>query len=283
VVSPEISHHKPGKRGKIEKFSQSSRRNLAWKYSQGPWLGMLTLTYPTDPTKEDAKRHLHAWLQVLARRGLRYLWVLEFQRRGTPHFHVWIDADVADKIRCDRLRRSFNWRTLMVAWLRIIGEAKNDKARKVALHPFSWCPWEIRVGNNYAAKYADKICQKQLPERYDGFGRWWATTRNVVQTRSVKIEERAETVQFRRNVIRYMERRFPSTKRAFRTPDRGFRLALDPAGMLDVERLAILSFGLDLWDQTQWKIHVPDRNSYSLRCALSQGRHLGGGRPGVEG
>ncbi|HWL02621.1 MAG TPA: hypothetical protein VNQ52_09645 [Microbacteriaceae bacterium] len=59
---------------------------------------MLTLTYPADwqtvaPSGEEAKKHLSQFVKRYERKWgcrLRSLWKMEFQRRGAPHFHLFL-------------------------------------------------------------------------------------------------------------------------------------------------------------------------------------------------
>jgi hypothetical protein len=54
----------------------------------------LTLTFAENMTDvQTATRQLHRFLVSLRRKykGFRYLWVIEFQKRGAVHFHVLMD------------------------------------------------------------------------------------------------------------------------------------------------------------------------------------------------
>jgi len=273
-----------GTRPPVAEFTASSRRRLAWRYSQGPWVGMLTLTYHCAgteiPSRSDSKRHLDTFLKWLRRRGLRYLWILEFQRRGVPHYHVWVSKDVTDKICHDRLTRGFDWRSCMRHWLRVIGSLDDQSAFRVAMHPASYQPWDVRVGNNYATKYADKICQKGLPESVDGYGRWWGTDRQAESDLTAHWNETTETVRARRQCIRYFERTMPSLRRAHYRPQFGFKRALTDQRLYDIERILMFYLGDNLWSGSSG-LDIPDQLSYGARCAMSQARYLGGSCPGA--
>jgi len=175
-------------RGEVRQFSDSSRRRLSWIYAQGPWCSMLTLTYHGDfPAPVEGKRQLGRWLEGLTRRGIRYLWVLEWQRRGVPHYHVWLDRTFADCPLSDDKNRQNSWRPLMESWLRLSGQSEDRAAAAFGLHQKSYVDWEIRVGNNYAAKYAQKQQQKGLPPGVETYGRWWGCSRGVNLPESVRI------------------------------------------------------------------------------------------------
>ena len=59
---------------------------------------MVTLTYPGDwesvaPDGASVKRHMVVWRKRFQREWgepARYIWKLEFQRRGAPHIHLWM-------------------------------------------------------------------------------------------------------------------------------------------------------------------------------------------------
>jgi len=59
---------------------------------------MVTLTYPGDwecvaPDGASVKRHMRLWRKRFHREygePARYIWKLEFQRRGAPHIHLWM-------------------------------------------------------------------------------------------------------------------------------------------------------------------------------------------------
>lgn len=59
---------------------------------------MVTLTYPGDwevvaPDGASVKRHMVLWRKRFQREygeAARYIWKLEFQRRGAPHIHLWM-------------------------------------------------------------------------------------------------------------------------------------------------------------------------------------------------
>ncbi|SHU30355.1 Uncharacterised protein [Mycobacteroides abscessus subsp. bolletii] len=59
---------------------------------------MVTFTYPGDwetvaPDGASVKRHMVLWRKRFTREygeSTRYIWKLEFQRRGAPHIHLWM-------------------------------------------------------------------------------------------------------------------------------------------------------------------------------------------------
>ena len=87
-----------GKRSKISGFSVASRRRLMRTIGairrDADLPCFVTLTYPGEfPTVERAKRDLKVFLQRLARRWpgqAGYIWKLEPQQRGAPHYHLLV-------------------------------------------------------------------------------------------------------------------------------------------------------------------------------------------------
>lgn len=206
-----------GKRGRVVDLSTGSRANMAWVYIQGPWRSMLTLTYhETFPDGRTSKAQLNTWLQHLRQRGIKYLWVLEWQGRGFPHYHVWMDAEFRDCPLWEDESDGKSWRPLMMHWLNITKQNVNQKTIDFALHQKTYCPWEVRAGNNYASKYASKQDQKGLPMGVESYGRWWGASVGINKPiRQIEIpefsdipEERdnlTKTVKFKRDAKRALE------------------------------------------------------------------------------
>jgi hypothetical protein len=80
---------------------------------------MVTLTYPGDwetvaPDGMSVKRHTVLWRKRFQREyceSARYIWKLEFQRRGTPHVHLWMapPTEVGRSGRSFREWLSYTW------------------------------------------------------------------------------------------------------------------------------------------------------------------------------
>ncbi len=197
------------KRGVIEDLSGSSRRNLAFvaANTEKTLSSFITLTYPTDfPCDgKKVKRHLHAFLAALRRRFGRtdYLWFLEFQKRGAPHFHLFSSIQLPGPLVV--LRRQLRSRDAEVnpemqewvseAWFRIVG-SKDDR------HLRAGSCWEaLRKADGaarYVAKEAYKTFQKVVPDRYHNVGRFWGTSKGF----------RPEEAPLRRSGARDLRRLF---------------------------------------------------------------------------
>jgi hypothetical protein len=93
-------HHGGGRRGLVNGFSRSSRKRLLELLAslepgnqQGRVVAVfLTLTFPGVPSPFEAKAFLQTFLKRAGRRfpGASGVWRLEFQRRGSPHFHLML-------------------------------------------------------------------------------------------------------------------------------------------------------------------------------------------------
>jgi len=104
--SPTENDHGPTG-GFITKWSRKSRSAMCRTFAEldysplvesGRVPAMVTLTYPGDweavaPDGASVKRHMVLWRKRFQREygeQARYIWKLEFQRRGAPHIHLWM-------------------------------------------------------------------------------------------------------------------------------------------------------------------------------------------------
>lgn len=159
-------------RGKIKELTRKaiSRMKLHFRNApDGVHKAILTLTYPLDfPTDGvKVKRDLDVMRKWLVRHGVSGgSWFLEFQARGAPHFHCYLN----------------NWpntglKGLAKAWFKIVGST--DKKHylwhlgKLSGRP---CLEWLRVphaASAYATKYATKQEQKKVPADFQSVGRFW--------------------------------------------------------------------------------------------------------------
>lgn len=166
-----------GKAGNFQgkqKQGELSRKSLAKLafYAQNTEVKMnmfITLTYPKEFPKsgKEIKRHLNRFLAWIRSTGdnISYLWFLEFQKRGAPHFHIITSADLLDR-KQDISQRWY--------------DAVNSGDMK-----------HLRAGTNiqkirkvdgmarYVSKYAAKKEQKVLPPDFRDVGRFWGCSRDV--------------------------------------------------------------------------------------------------------
>jgi hypothetical protein len=95
----------------------------------------------------------------LVREGIKGCWFLEFQKRGAPHFHVFLNGRV-DKMRVAQ------------RWYEIVGsEDLNHRLAGTRIELLR----EQHAASAYAAKYASKVEQKEPPEGFTDVGRFWGT------------------------------------------------------------------------------------------------------------
>jgi hypothetical protein len=163
-----------GVRGSITEWSKKSRarcerhiRNVP----DGSILAFLTLTYPSEFTNDgkEVKRDLAVMVKRLKRMGVvGGIWFLEFQKRGAPHVHCFINT----------------WPTggasaVAKAWYEVVGSGDEKHLHwhegRLSGRP---CLELMRVphaASFYACKYAVKSEQKDVPEAYLNVGRFWGS------------------------------------------------------------------------------------------------------------
>lgn len=155
----------------LDGFSAKSRSGLRFlaENSARPLVSQFGLTYhnewPTDG--RICKAHLNAWLTAVRRilPGVGYLWLLEFQKRNAPHFHVFLTVPPDEETRL----------LLAAAWCRITSPG-NATALRFHQDQRNWIPW-IMASSGYLCKYLDKEAQKSIPDGYHSFGRFWGNSR----------------------------------------------------------------------------------------------------------
>jgi len=190
-----------GSGGVITEWSRRSRSAMCRTFAEvdysplvesGRVPAMITLTYPGDwevvaPDGVSVKRHMVLWRKRFQREygeAARYIWKLEFQRRGAPHIHLWM----APPMSPGRSGRGFaQW--LSETWAQIVDHP--DAAQK-ARHRLAGTAIDVRNGLRafdpkrlaiYFTKHAspnlngDKEYQHIVPELWRqpgrGPGRFW--------------------------------------------------------------------------------------------------------------
>lgn len=189
-------------RGDVHEFSRKSRQRLAFiaANTDVKFLTMITLTYPGEYSTDgrQVKANLKAFLEWLTRDlGHRpsYLWFIEFQERGAPHFHillawelprVWVNdvitvngRQIERKVRNQANRdaiKAFRFR-VSASWYRIVG---SGDARHLAAGTKVERVRKVDGAAHYAVKYAAKMRQKKVPKDYQNVGRFYGYSRDVV-------------------------------------------------------------------------------------------------------
>ncbi|MEK6878726.1 MAG: hypothetical protein AABY22_03915, partial [Nanoarchaeota archaeon] len=158
-------HQKPKLRGDIKGFSRESAKRLKFliRNTSDLWQGFLTLTYPKSypMSGPETKRHIHAFCTWLGREKIAYVWILEFQRRGAPHFHFLLSGFLGKA----RVKRK---------WADIVGSQDPRHFDQGAKIEAVKNPDEVGI---YMAKYMGKMDQKEVPLGFEKVGRFWGASR----------------------------------------------------------------------------------------------------------
>ncbi|WP_239591513.1 rolling circle replication-associated protein [Mycolicibacterium tusciae] len=152
--SPTENDHGPTG-GVITEWSRKSRSAMCRTFAEldytplvesGRVPAMVTLTYPGDwevvaPDGASVKRHMVLWRKRFKREygePARYIWKLEFQRRGAPHIHLWM----APPISPGRSGRGFaHW--LSETWAQIVD---HPDAEQKSRHRLAGTAIDVRNG-----------------------------------------------------------------------------------------------------------------------------------------
>ena len=191
----------------MRRWSPASRRRLLFVSGSVDWEGLraewggewlfLTLTYRDDPGPERSKRDL----DVLARRwarewgGCRWLWKMEFQRRGVVHFHLlaWVPRKSREALAGYRVWLRRTWREIAGEGLPLRVDADYAKARDM-----------VRYFVAYSTE-GRKAYQHIVPSEWvESTGRWWGL-RGISVSWEERRLTRSEYVRVRRSLLRYRQ------------------------------------------------------------------------------
>lgn len=175
-------------RQEILNLSTDSLANLAFIAFNTPahFPSMMTLTYPAKFSNEgrQIKEHLDNFLRWYKYhyQGHKYLWFLEFQRRGAPHFHLLSTVDLGEYGKLATVRRVKDgkrqtWQTHWETW-----KEQEQAWKKLGGGLTAWeVINDVEGGKKYAARYATKAHQKAVPPTYRNVGRFWGHSREGVK------------------------------------------------------------------------------------------------------
>lgn len=132
------------------------------------------------------------------------IWILEFQKRGAPHFHLFTEGYL-------------HFLEVREAWYRIVGsgdpkhlEAGTRVEELVKKH----------AAGAYAAKYASKHAQKEVPEDFRNVGRFWGSWGKPCEKREISLHSEVgfQAVRTVRRVYQAERRQLPkgAAKKRFR-------------------------------------------------------------------
>jgi hypothetical protein len=177
----------PVKRSSIKEFSHASRCRLIRIFSKirlsqlsSPLFVTLTYHYGYKDDPSSCKRHLNTFLQYLRDNypSVAYLWRLELQQRGAPHFHFFFWGMPGDDMV---LNPSFSY-DLKLAWHRIADPHSS------AHNQFGF---NAKTISSYRGcfHYVSKYCAKESDmDRSPCFGRRWGYSSNLPLDPLVNIE-----------------------------------------------------------------------------------------------
>lgn len=239
-----------GAGGVITEWSRKSRSSMCRTFAEldySPLLesdrvpAMVTLTYPGDwevvaPDGASVKRHMVLWRKRFQREygeTARYIWKLEFQRRGAPHIHLWM----APPSSPGRSRRGFaQW--LSETWAQIVDHP--DPAQR-ARHRIAGTAIDVRSGLKacdpkrlaiYFTKHSspnlhgDKEYQHIVPELWRrpgcGPGRFWGV---YGLKKAIAVVEVAQDAYL---AARRIVRRWSRSQAIYGNPDSSFPTAVVP-------------------------------------------------------
>jgi len=157
----------------IMEFTQNSERNLMFicRNSGHHIRSQIALTYHFNIPANgvELKKQMNCFLIAIQRQygKLYYLWVLEFQERGAPHFHFFSSLPQDDVI-CRVVGR---------IWNRVVKES--EQHLRFQQDSRSMISWKMTSGKYLSNSYISKQKQKQVPENFQNVGRFWGASRNM--------------------------------------------------------------------------------------------------------
>ena len=166
---------------------------------------MITLTYPiTYPiTGKESKSDLHAFLVTLGRyhKGVRYIWFMEFQERGAPHFHILLDQSKPPRREVRRMAEVWCNIVAPVDWRYSRLKDRQEFSLRDTCEIFNYRDefWQNEKTPDglahYAVSYATKAYQKHPPDWYSLTGRFWGSSRNFTYGYNVDFAGNEDTVR----------------------------------------------------------------------------------------
>lgn len=185
------------KRGRVTYLSRRSLSKLAFLVTvNSGWLkSMITLTYPVNYpiSGKEAKGDLNAFLVALKRhhKGVRYIWFMEFQERGAPHFHILLDQSRPPRSEVRKMSEIWCNIVAPVDWRYSRLSDRYELSLRDACEYFNYRDefWENQKKPDglahYAVCYATKLEQKKPPEWFNLTGRFWGSSRDFTYGYSV--------------------------------------------------------------------------------------------------
>jgi hypothetical protein len=166
----------PPVRGQIDSFSDKSRARLRFVAGNvnpsTPIQSQFAMTYhKATPDGRTSKKHLNRLLNAIRREfgHVGYIWIMEFQGRGTVHYHLFLTLPHTTpglhKFLADTWHR--------------IAEPDSPEHLRFHQHRRNFIAWSMdRPG--YLTKYLEKENQKNVPENFKNCGRFWGHSSGLV-------------------------------------------------------------------------------------------------------
>jgi hypothetical protein len=135
--------------------------------SEDHWKVFITLTYPKEfpCNAKETKAHLNAFLQYLRRRQIEHTWILEFQERGAPHYHIIASDSIPKEELSER-------------WFKIVGSG-DEKHLRAGTQIASIKSKGQLYG--YLSNYIKKLDHHKTPPKdFENVGRFWGASRNLL-------------------------------------------------------------------------------------------------------
>ncbi len=200
-IKGRFNYDKGRKDRPIVKFSPRSMARLVAtaNATKIEFKSMITLTYPNLYPKDGriVKAAMNNLLTTFRDRHWgSYLWFLEFQARGAPHFHILSEINAITPRMRVCLAEVWVGRWSKENWFydeaefRAVGkdECRWEMMARTLSKAYYFIlrreTWELLrskdAGRRYTTKYATKEYQKEVPDGFEGIGRFWGCSKNVM-------------------------------------------------------------------------------------------------------
>jgi hypothetical protein len=197
--------HGGGKRRGITQWTPASRLRWMWLLAQVQWSAMprplwITLTYhgPDGYWPADPYRHLHQWLHVIQSNhgNMHYVWRLQWQARGAPHFHVILwPPNVTDFFQNFHYRQS-----LALSW-HLIADPSSKPHRTYG------AKIELLESYRHATRYIARYVAKESQDDITCAGtRRWGHSRNLPRSEVLSLELSVREALLVRRIVRRLVR-----------------------------------------------------------------------------
>ena len=210
VKNINIDRYGASKRGKVINFSSKSKLRLLKSIRNTDCIlkSFVTLTYPRKFASNGrlVKQHFNNFLTQLRKYygNFNYAWVLEFQKRGAPHFHIIIDKSVKILTSTGAGNLASNTSFMSEIWYNIVNSGDSRHLRYgVDIQPVT-DPNTFALAS-YFSKYMTKEGQKDVPFYYRDVGRFWGVSRSFTVVKNILIL-RSEDAKFFIKVLNHYYR-----------------------------------------------------------------------------